>query len=358
MLTGTPETVTLVPINRIEILNSRDRNMKVFEEIVDNIRAIGLKKPITVAERPGDDGDPRYVLVCGEGRLNAFRILGETHIPALVVDVSDEDAFIMSLAENIARRGYRPLEILADIEVLRKRMAQMVDKVMALTDIQRAHHPVNDCVLVLGGDMVEGLTVFPGQQYEIEAHLFEQLFSVASIIEQCVHTLAGHFRKVHVVCEYGNHGRIGRKGDMPSSDNVDRMAYKIASERCAHLKHVTWQQSADWYQIATIGNYKLLVVHGDEIPSFGGQTPSYSILRKCNAWATFMEFDDAILGHFHTPINLTMANGGRIWVTGSPESDNQYAKSFVAAVGKPSQRLMFVDPDKGRVTCEYVCWLD
>jgi ParB family chromosome partitioning protein len=121
MLTGTPETVTLVPINRIEILNSRDRNMKVFEEIVDNIRAIGLKKPITVAERPGDDGDPRYVLVCGEGRLNAFRILGETHIPALVVDVSDEDAFIMSLAENIARRGYRPLEILADIEVLRKR---------------------------------------------------------------------------------------------------------------------------------------------------------------------------------------------------------------------------------------------
>jgi hypothetical protein len=245
-----------------------------------------------------------------------------------------------------------------NIEVLRKRMAQMVDKVMALTDIQRAHHPVNDCVLVLGGDMVEGLTVFPGQQYEIEAHLFEQLFSVASIIEQCVHTLASHFRKVHVVCEYGNHGRIGRKGDMPSSDNVDRMAYKIASERCAHLKHVTWQQSADWYQIATIGNYKLLVVHGDEIPSFGGQTPSYSILRKCNAWATFMEFDDAILGHFHTPINLTMANGGRIWVTGSPESDNQYAKSFVAAVGKPSQRLMFVDPDKGRVTCEYVCWLD
>ncbi len=61
------------------------------------------------------------MLVCGEGRLNAFRILGETQIPALVVDVSDEDAFIMSLAENIARRGTPPLEILADIEVLRKR---------------------------------------------------------------------------------------------------------------------------------------------------------------------------------------------------------------------------------------------
>ena len=121
MMTDTPENVSLVPIARIEVLNSRDRNMKVFEEIVESIQLIGLKKPITVAERPGEDGQPKYVLVCGEGRLNAFRILGETHIPALVVDVSDEDAFIMSLAENIARRGYRPLEILADIELLRER---------------------------------------------------------------------------------------------------------------------------------------------------------------------------------------------------------------------------------------------
>jgi ParB family chromosome partitioning protein len=120
-LPSPPQAVTLVPVNRIEVLNSRERNNKIFNEIVENIRAIGLKKPITVTQRPTDDGEPSYLLVCGEGRLNAFRILGQSHIPALVVEVNDEDAFIMSLAENIARRGYRPLEILADIEVLRKR---------------------------------------------------------------------------------------------------------------------------------------------------------------------------------------------------------------------------------------------
>lgn len=84
-MTDTPESVTLVPIDRIEVLNSRDRNMKVFEEIVENIRSIGLKKPITVTEREGADGAPAFLLVCGEGRLNAFRLLGESHIPALVV---------------------------------------------------------------------------------------------------------------------------------------------------------------------------------------------------------------------------------------------------------------------------------
>lgn len=121
MMTETPERVNLIPIERIEVLNSRDRNMKVFEEIVENIRTIGLKKPITVTGRKGADGDPIYLLVCGEGRLSAFRLLGETHIPALVVNASDEDALIMSLAENIARRGHRPLEILADIELLLSR---------------------------------------------------------------------------------------------------------------------------------------------------------------------------------------------------------------------------------------------
>jgi ParB family chromosome partitioning protein len=121
MMRETPEAVCLIPIDRIEVLNSRDRNTKVFEEIVGNIKAIGLKKPITVTQREGSEGEPKYLLVCGEGRLNAFRLLGETHIPALVIEVDDEDAFIMSLAENIARRQYRPLEILADIESLRQR---------------------------------------------------------------------------------------------------------------------------------------------------------------------------------------------------------------------------------------------
>ena len=114
-----PSEIRMIPIDRIDVLNPRERNKGVFDEIVGNIKAIGLKKPITVTPRPGPDGAERYLLVCGEGRMKAFRSLGEKNIPALVVMVSDEDAFIMSLAENIARRQYRPLELLAGIEQLR-----------------------------------------------------------------------------------------------------------------------------------------------------------------------------------------------------------------------------------------------
>ena len=112
--------VRMIPIDQIEVINPRERNNRVFNEIVGNIRAIGLKKPIKVTPRATADGIEKYLLVCGEGRLKAFRSLGETTIPAMVVNVSDEDAFIMSLAENIARRQCRPLELLAGIRQLQE----------------------------------------------------------------------------------------------------------------------------------------------------------------------------------------------------------------------------------------------
>ena len=83
------EKIELIPIDRITVINPRVRNRKSFKDIVENIDAIGLKKPITVARRDGPDG-PRYDLVCGQGRLEAYQSLGETMIPAIVREADDE----------------------------------------------------------------------------------------------------------------------------------------------------------------------------------------------------------------------------------------------------------------------------
>lgn len=247
-----------------------------------------------------------------------------------------------------------------DIETCAERVMSFAERVCTLTDLQRSHHPVRHATVMFGGDMVEGVSIFPGQAYEVEAHLFEQLFTCAGLLEQFVRRLLVSFDTVDVVCEYGNHGRLGRKGDMPSGDNIDRMAYRIAGDRFDLEDRVSWRTTGDWYQIVEVGAYRALLVHGDEIKSFGGNTPAFGILRKANAWATGVveQFHDVYMGHFHTPMSLTMANGGQVYVTGSPESENVYAAEFVAAKGKPSQRLHFIDPDVGRVTASYVVWLD
>src|SRR3546814_18142505 len=80
----------MIPIDRITVVNPRVRNKKVFKGIVENIAEIGLKRTITVTRRHGEDG-PLYDLVCGQGRLEAFRQLGQTEVPALIVTARSEE---------------------------------------------------------------------------------------------------------------------------------------------------------------------------------------------------------------------------------------------------------------------------
>ncbi|MEP3635836.1 MAG: plasmid partitioning protein RepB C-terminal domain-containing protein [Paracoccaceae bacterium] len=114
------EYTVLVPIDAITVVNPRVRNQKVFDEITANIAELGLKRPITFAARATEsDGELTYELVCGQGRLEAFKALGQSEIPAIVVDASSEDCLVMSLVENLARRQHRSLELLRDISRLK-----------------------------------------------------------------------------------------------------------------------------------------------------------------------------------------------------------------------------------------------
>ncbi|MCK0530660.1 plasmid partitioning protein RepB C-terminal domain-containing protein [Sphingobium agri] len=119
MMVGAPDqAIEYIPITDIQVLNPRTRSRKLHREIVDNIEAVGLKRPVTVRRHPGTE---RYDLVCGEGRLEAFRILGETDIPAVVIDADENDCLVMSLVENIARRQHRPIDLLREIGSLHRR---------------------------------------------------------------------------------------------------------------------------------------------------------------------------------------------------------------------------------------------
>lgn len=115
-----PQPIEMIPISRITVLNPRARNKRQHREIVNNIEAIGLKRPITVSRR-ACAGSTRYDLVCGEGRLEAFQMLGQTEIPAVVIDAAEAECLVMSLVENIARRQYRPIDAMREIGALRER---------------------------------------------------------------------------------------------------------------------------------------------------------------------------------------------------------------------------------------------
>lgn len=249
-------------------------------------------------------------------------------------------------------------------EIAVQRVQDFCRKAVELTEIQRAHHPVRKAVLAFGGDMIENTNTFPGQMYEIDsprnAPITHQLTTVVDLIEWCVRQALENYDEVEVIGEPGNHGRVGRPGEHNRFDNWDALAYLIASQRFTHDKRVSFRSDHHWCQRIEIGNYNAMLIHGDEVKSFGGNTPAYALVRKGNAWASGaagFDFRDIYVGHFHNHNEFSLAAGGTVFMTGSTESDNAYAAEFVAASSTPSQRLHFVDPDKGRVTAQYRVYL-
>lgn len=253
-----------------------------------------------------------------------------------------------------------------DSKVMRERVERCWAKVDKLTDIQRADHPVRDAVIMFGGDMIEGLFNYPAQLAQIDATLFGQWATVSALVADTVRWALGTFERVQVVAEWGNHGRIGSKrAEVPKSDNFDRLVYEHARQLLAGEKRLSWEDCPEDIQRVEIGNYRALLIHGDEVGRNGFASPS-TIVRHADRWRSGAyrvdgvpwDFRDLYIGHYHTSAEWAMANGeGAVYQTGSIESDNRYAMENLASAAQPSQRLHFVDPDKGRVTSQHKIYL-
>ena len=111
-------TINLRPLSPRFSRHKRDKTK--FLEIVDSIETVGLKQPIKVSRANGSNGEAEYNLVYGQGRLEAFKALGQKEIPAIITELSEQDSLILSLVENVARRQPRPAELFKAICTLAK----------------------------------------------------------------------------------------------------------------------------------------------------------------------------------------------------------------------------------------------
>ncbi len=246
-----------------------------------------------------------------------------------------------------------------DTDVCIKRVRTVVDRVRRITDIQRKDHPIPGCTVLFGGDHIEGVSIFPGQAYEVDSSSYAQLMAASGLMAEVVLSLLQDFDHVTVHTVPGNHGRIGRRGDMPREDNLDNIAYAIARNQLGDQDRLTWEENLTWYSHVVVGNWSSLLVHGDQVKGVSG-TPMFGIQRRATAWSSSMPFEwsDMFIGHYHQNIVLTLPSGGQVRMTPSTESGSQYASEFMAARGRPGQRLVYVHPEKGTVTGEYMIWLD
>jgi hypothetical protein len=253
---------------------------------------------------------------------------------------------------------------------------QSVAKTIRITNIHRQDHPVKDAVLMLGGDLIENTTIFPSQVYEVDSDVMSQFVDVSRILIDITRTLLANFEKVTVICEPGNHGRIGKFGELPKDINWDKLAYMFAGQALKDEKRLTWQMSQEDIQRVHIPDptgkgegYKALLIHGDEIRWGTASTivrfadrwrsGAYKFFDEVDKITKGFDFRDLYIGHYHQHQSWNMANGeGSVFMSGAVETGNRYARDLLAANGAASQRLHFIDPEKGRVSAEYRLWLE
>ncbi len=103
---GRPREIPLHLIDRNPFQTRTQFDADQLRELADSIKANGVVQPVLV--RPLAGG--RFQLIAGERRWKASEIAGKETVPAILRQVSDEQAMEITIVENLQRADLNPME--------------------------------------------------------------------------------------------------------------------------------------------------------------------------------------------------------------------------------------------------------
>ena len=128
---GTPREIPLDAIDRNPFQTRTQFDEVALGELAASIAATGVVQPILVRQMPGD----RFQLIVGERRFLASKKAGKSTIPAILRQVSDEQAMEITIVENLQRTDLNPMEqaraydrLSREFKLTQEQMAQRTGK--------------------------------------------------------------------------------------------------------------------------------------------------------------------------------------------------------------------------------------
>jgi ParB family chromosome partitioning protein len=89
-----------------------------MEELTQSVKEKGVLQPVLI--RPNGNG---YILVCGERRYRASKEAGLTDIPAVIRQLTDDEALELQIIENLQRKDVNPMEEGTAFKMLKERFS-------------------------------------------------------------------------------------------------------------------------------------------------------------------------------------------------------------------------------------------
>ncbi len=129
-----PFEVAVEQIDRSPFQTRTQFDQAALQELAGSIAATGVVQPILV--RAIANG--RFQLIAGERRLLASKLAGKATIPAILRNVSDEQAMEMTIVENLQRTDLNPMEQARAFEMLSRDFKMTQEKMALRTGKDRA----------------------------------------------------------------------------------------------------------------------------------------------------------------------------------------------------------------------------
>lgn len=345
-----------------------DRTLAALDGAEVDPEVLALKAELRVALRKLHESHDRQAELRDAARAAATQAIRALSLPAPVKSPprdqrgGKEEVAISVLGDWQLAKVTRTY----NSDVCEERIEVLGDKIEQIVAVQRQDHPVRRLWVPMVGDLIEGEMIFPGQAHLIDASLFRQvLIDGPRILGGFLRRMLGIFERVDVDGVIGNHGAVGGRGrrDYHPETNGDAMMYEVTRQVLEASGQDRLNFSANyvdlermWYKVRDINGKRWLLIHGDQARGGNGISglPFPTLTSKVLKWGNGgipEDFNYVLCGHYHTPTRMTIGNK-KLWMSGSTESDNTYASEFMAAMGQPTQWLLFAS-SRGNVTGEY-----
>ncbi|MDD4980272.1 MAG: metallophosphoesterase [Candidatus Omnitrophica bacterium] len=212
-----------------------------------------------------------------------------------------------------------------------------------LIKIKHYHPPVKVFNVFFLGDIIDNATIFLGQMRQVDMKVVSQVILASERIAEFLIFLAAQYEHVNCYCIVGNHGRIGKPGEMSPTDNLEYLIYYIIKQRLSNLRNIRIEIAESWFMVIQRMTSRFFIIHGEDIRSWM-TIPFYSAERSEGRWQklTRAQFDYFIAAHHHQQAEFDNIIFNGSWVGGSEFSIKKLAKS-----GLPSQTLFSIHPTFG-----------
>jgi len=235
-----------------------------------------------------------------------------------------------------------------DLDTCRARLARLWEKVVYLIDFWRSVANVQDAVLWLGGDLISG-SIHEELEESNELGPGEAVVFVVQQVADGIRYLFEHagFKALHVVCNYGNHGRTVRRKRIATAHlhSYEWLAYNQLASYFRSDRRVSFQIANGYHAYCEIQGWKVRFHHGDAVRYYGGVGGiSIPINKALAQWNKSSRADYDLFGHWHTFMDCYT------WVScGCLIGYDPFALSIKADFQRPTQTLVVFDREHGKV---------